>query len=74
MTTKLIPSKIRRAMLIAGYAMSVGKSRSWVHFIGFTVVLVMSINIIIDLEYPRDGIIRIDTIDYLFRDLRLILK
>jgi hypothetical protein len=60
--------------LFAGYGMAVGKSRSWVHFIGFTAALIISIYIIIDMEYPRIGFININSMDYLLTDLRALIK
>jgi len=60
--------------LFAGYGMSVGKSRSWVHFIGFTAAFVISIYVIIDMEYPRIGMININSMDYLLTDLRALIQ
>lgn len=60
--------------LFAGYGMAAGKSRSWVHFIGFTAAFVISIYVILDMEYPRLGMINIHSMDYLITDLRNIIK
>jgi hypothetical protein len=60
--------------LFAGYGMSLGKSRSWVHFIGFTVAFVISIYVIIDMEFPRMGLININSMDYLLTDLRALMR
>jgi hypothetical protein len=60
--------------LFAGFGMAVGKSRSWLHFIGFTAAFVISIYVIIDMEYPRLGIINIHSMDYLITDLRDFMK
>jgi hypothetical protein len=60
--------------LFAGYGMAAGKSRSWVHFIGFTAAFVISIYVILDMEYPRIGIINIHSMDYLITDLRNLMK
>jgi hypothetical protein len=59
--------------LIAGYGMALKKSRSWIHLIGFTFVLMITIIVIIDIEYPRVGFIRIDTLDVLLSDLRKLI-
>jgi len=59
--------------LIAGYGMALKKSRSWIHLIGFTLVLLVTIIVIIDLEYPRLGFIRIDALDILLSDLRKLI-
>jgi hypothetical protein len=59
--------------LIAGYGMAVQKSRSWIHLVGFTLVLLITIIVIIDMEYPRAGFIRIDALDVLLTDLRKLI-
>jgi hypothetical protein len=59
--------------LISGFGMSIRKSRSWIHLIGFVVVLLITIIVIIDLEYPRVGFIRIDSLDVLLYDLRKMM-
>jgi hypothetical protein len=59
--------------LISGFGMSIRKSRSWIHLIGFILVLLITIIVIIDLEYPRVGFIRIDSLDVLLYDLRKIM-
>jgi hypothetical protein len=60
--------------LIAGYSMSIKKSRSWAHLIGFTLVMLVTIMVIIDLEYPRVGFIRIDALDVLLSDLKKLIN
>ena len=57
------------AALLAGYEMAAG-SRSWVHIIGFSLVLAMTVYVILDVEYPRIGFIRIDQADQVLIDLR----
>jgi hypothetical protein len=59
--------------LIAGYGLALKKSRSWIHLAGFTVVLMVTIIVIIDIEYPRVGFIRIDALDILLSDLRKLI-
>jgi hypothetical protein len=59
--------------LIAGYGLALKKSRSWIHLIGFILVLLVTIMVIIDIEYPRVGFIRIDALDILLSDLRKLI-
>jgi hypothetical protein len=59
--------------LIAGFGMSIRKSRSWIHLTGFIIVMLVTIIVIIDLEYPRVGFIRIDALDVLLYDLRKLM-
>jgi hypothetical protein len=59
--------------LVAGYGMAIKKSRSWIHLIGFTLVLLITLVVILDMEYPRIGFIRIDALDVLLTDLRKLV-
>ena len=58
------------AALFAGYGMGGAKRRNWVHMIGFSAVMAGSVNVIVDLEYPRLGLIRVDAFDQALVDLR----
>lgn len=55
--------------LLAGFSMS-GTGRNWLHVLAFTLALTMAFYVIIDLEYPRIGLIRIDWMDRLLVDVR----
>jgi hypothetical protein len=56
--------------LLAGYAMAGGKVRSWIHVIGFALIMATTVYVILDLEFPRFGIIRVDALDRVLVDLR----
>lgn len=56
--------------LLAGFGMAQGKTRSWIHIMAFTVIVTITMYVILDLEYPRLGLIRIDTFDQAMVDLR----
>lgn len=56
--------------LLAGYGMAGGRARSWVHMVGFAAVLAEAVYAIIDLEYPRLGLIRVDAFDKPLVELR----
>ena len=43
--------------------MAGGKARSWLHMIGFCAVVVITVYVIMDIEYPRLGLIRVDDAD-----------
>lgn len=60
--------------LFAGYAMAGAKSRSWLHMIGFALVMAFAIYVILDLEYPRIGLIRVDAFDQALVELRQSMK
>jgi hypothetical protein len=56
--------------LLAGYSIGQGGRRSWAHLIGFAAVIAFTVYVIIDLEYPRRGLIRVDSRDEVLRELR----
>ena len=56
--------------LLAGMGMAGAKRRSWVHTIGFTLIISLTVYVILDLEYPRLGLIRIDECDQLLSNVR----
>lgn len=60
--------------LFAGYAMAGSKSRSLVHGVGFVIILTLTVYVILDLEFPRMGLIRVDATDKVLADLRENMK
>jgi hypothetical protein len=60
--------------LLAGFRMSNGQQRSWLHILGFTVLTVISVYVLLDVEYPRAGLIRLESADQLLVDLREHMK
>jgi hypothetical protein len=79
MATRMHPPQIVFAMLatvamigalLAGYNMAGGKVRSWLHAVGFAVVISSTVYVILDIEYPRLGLIRVDAADEVLVDLR----
>jgi hypothetical protein len=60
--------------LLAGYAMAGGKKRSWIHMIGFAFILAATVYVILDLEFPRIGFIRIDAFDQVLIELRQSMR
>jgi hypothetical protein len=53
-----------------GAAMAGGKTRSTLHVLGFAAIMAASAYLILDLEFPRFGLIRIDAADQLLVDVR----
>ena len=62
------------AALFAGHGMSGSKVRSWIHIAGFAAVLSITVYVILDLEFPRLGMIRVDSFDQVLVDLRQSMK
>jgi hypothetical protein len=60
--------------VLAGYGMAGAKSHSWIHIIGFAAVVAVTVYVIMDLEYPRLGLIRVDSADQVLIQLRESMK
>lgn len=58
------------SMVLTGYDHARTKTRSWVHILGFALLMSITVFIILDLEFPRQGLIRVDTFDQVLRGLR----
>ena len=58
------------AGLLSGYQSAGEKIHDWMHHIGFAAIMAFTIYVILDLEYPRLGWIRIDAIDELLVQVR----
>jgi hypothetical protein len=58
------------ASLLAGYRMTGSRLRRWFHMLGFALVMAVAVYVILDIEYPRLGLIRIDAFDQALIDLR----
>jgi hypothetical protein len=60
--------------LLAGYSTAGNKTRSWIYFLVFAMILTFTIYLILDLEYPRLGLVRIDAADSALIELRNGMK
>lgn len=49
--------------LLIGYATSQNTARSWLHTLTFAAVISLTVYVIIDIEFPRVGLIRVDSAD-----------
>jgi hypothetical protein len=56
--------------LLSGYDMADGKPRSWIHSLCFAGILAATVYVILDLEQPRLGVIRLDVADQALVELR----
>jgi hypothetical protein len=56
--------------LLAGYRMSGAQHRSWLHISGFTLITVVIVYVMLDVEYPRTGLLRLETADQLLVTVR----
>jgi uncharacterized membrane protein YeiB len=60
--------------LLAGYGMAGSKWRNWSHMTGFAAVTAITFYVILDIEFPRLGFIRVDAIDQVLVELRETMK
>jgi hypothetical protein len=58
--------------LLAGYAMA--PARNWLHMLGFAATIAIAVYVIVDLEYPRFGLIRVDAFDQALVELRASMQ
>ncbi len=56
--------------VLAGYSMAAGTRRKWTHMIAFAAVMALTVYVILDLEFPRLGLIRVDASDQVLVDVR----
>ena len=62
------------AALLAGYGMAGSKSPSWVHAAAFAGVMALTVYVIVDIEYPRFGLINVQGADRVLVELRESMK
>jgi len=60
--------------LLVGYGMAMSKARNWLHILSLAFVMVVSVYVILDIEYPRLGFIRVDSFDQALVELRESMK
>jgi uncharacterized membrane protein YagU involved in acid resistance len=60
--------------LLAGYGMAGAKKRSWMHMMAYAVITAATLYVILDMEYPRIGLIRVDAADHVLVDVRKSMK
>ena len=60
--------------VLVGYSTSQNPARSWLHTTTFAAVVSLTVYVIIDLEFPRLGLIRVDSADEPLLELRESLQ
>jgi hypothetical protein len=60
--------------LFAGYGMAVGAHRNWMYIIGIAAAVSIAAYVVLELEYPRLGLVRVDEIDRTLQDLRTSME
>jgi hypothetical protein len=62
------------AALLAGYQSAGEKGFNWLHQLGFAAIVAFTFYVILEIEYPRLGWVRIDPIDRVLVNLRAGMK
>jgi hypothetical protein len=70
----LIACLLLISSLLAGYAMSWSRDRNWLHIVGFALVTTAVVYVIIDIDYPRVGVFRMDAADQVLYETRAAMK
>jgi hypothetical protein len=60
--------------LLGGYGMGKSGKRNWTHMLLYSAALGVAMYVILDLDYPRVGIIRVDNMDQIMVDQRDSMK
>jgi hypothetical protein len=60
--------------VLAGHGMAATGARRWLHELGFAAVLTVTVYVILDYEFPRVGLIRLDTADQVLVDVRKSMR
>lgn len=60
--------------LLAGYVMCSTTVRSWFYMLLFAATMSVTFFVILDLEYPRFGLFRVDEADQAFVELRNLVR
>jgi len=56
--------------LFAGYSLASGETRNWIYIIGICGTISIATYVIVELEYPRLGIVRVNSFDEALLELR----
>lgn len=62
------------AALLAGYQTAGEKAYDWMHQLGFAGIVALTVYVILDIEYPRLGFVRIDAMDQVLVNVRQGMK
>jgi hypothetical protein len=60
--------------MLAGYAMAKSGRRNWSHMLIYSATLAFAVYLIFDLDHPRLGLVKIDSVDHILVDLRNSMK
>jgi hypothetical protein len=58
------------SLALAGYLMAGTRKRHWAHAIAFSTMTALTVYVILDIEYPRIGLIRVDAVNQVLVSVR----
>ena len=70
----LLPVLMLIGAMLVGFGMAANKQRQWLHMAAFAAVMSLVVYMIIDIEFPRLGLIRVDAADLVLIELRQSMK
>jgi len=62
------------AALLAGFAVATGEGRDWIHRVGVAAAIALALFVILEMEFPRLGLVRVTAMDSALIDLRASMK
>ena len=60
--------------LFAGYGIASGATRNWIYMIGIAATIAVATYVILELEYPRLGLFRMNEMDQALVELRATMR
>jgi hypothetical protein len=62
------------AALFGGYRMAAGTTRNWIPILGVAAAMSVALFVILELESPRLGLVRVDAMDKALVELRATME
>jgi hypothetical protein len=59
---------------LIGYAMATADQPNWLHILGYAAMITLTVYVILDIEYPRYGLITLDVAQDLLHDVRKSIR
>jgi hypothetical protein len=60
--------------IFAGYGIASGSTRNWMYMVGIAATIAAATYVILELEYPRLGLFRINAMDQALTELRATMN
>jgi hypothetical protein len=65
---------VMASAVLAGYGMGKSGRRDWTHMLIYSATLAFAVYLILDIEYPRFGVVKIERADHIMLELRESMK